>query len=153
MEKVQREQLGDFAKRMLELVPAAREQATLITLEGDLGAGKTTFAQALGKELGVEDVMQSPTYVLMKSYPINYKTFTKLVHIDAYRLNNPQEFNTLKPEEFLNDPKNLVVLEWPQKAGHTLPVPDLTLSFSSQRGEEDSRYIEVTQPRRSDFKI
>lgn len=143
MEKIRLTQVGDFAKRMLELVPAVREQATLITLEGDLGAGKTTFVQALGKELGIQDIIQSPTYVLMKSYPINYKTFTKLVHIDAYRLNDPQEFNTLKPEEFLNDPKNLVVLEWPERVGDLLPNLDLQINFSSDGCAEGERFIEI----------
>lgn len=79
----------------------------------------------------------------MKSYPILYKHFTQLVHIDAYRLNNSTEFATLKPEKFLNDPRALVCVEWPEKVDGALPQPDLTLRFSSEGAGENERYIEI----------
>ena len=86
----------------------------------------------------------------MKSYPIAYKNFTTLVHIDAYRLNNAQEFAALKPEQFLNDPHALVCIEWPERVEGALPKPDVVVHFSSDppAGEagaagEGERYIKV----------
>ncbi len=126
-----------------------KDAATVLALEGNLGAGKTTFVQTLARELGVKDVVQSPTYVLMKNYGLELsgpeattnKKFTKLVHIDAYRLESPEEFDALRPEEFLNDPYALVVVEWPEKLGAKLPKPDMTLSFSADGMTEVERDI------------
>lgn len=154
MEKVLLSELSHFAKRVAQqissLARARGDKAVVVALRGELGAGKTTFAQALGRELGVVDTMQSPTYVLMKSYPIAFKHFTTLLHIDAYRLNAADEFKALKPEEFLGDPHTLVLVEWPERVLGTLPKPDLTIHFSSDppQGEagsagETERYVEI----------
>ncbi len=116
-----------------------------VALSGDLGAGKTTFVQALARALGIAETVQSPTYVLMKSYPIAYRQFTTLIHIDAYRLEKPEEFAALRPEIFLADPTNLVCIEWPEKVGEALPKPDLLLKFSSEGAEEGERYISIEQ--------
>lgn len=143
MEKVKLSELGGFVTQVLSRLPQEKTHAAILALQGDLGAGKTTFVQTLAKELGVGEVVQSPTYVLMKSYPINLGQFKKLVHIDAYRLNNAQEFSALKPETFLNDPSVLVAIEWPERVGEALPKPDLTIKFSSQDAGDGERYIEV----------
>src|ERR1700754_3179272 len=83
VEELDREAEG-FAGR---LVPSA-QGATLVTLTGELGAGKTTFTQSLARALGVTDTVTSPTFVLEKIYslPDSTQGFTRLVHIDAYRL-------------------------------------------------------------------
>jgi tRNA threonylcarbamoyladenosine biosynthesis protein TsaE len=135
--------LNGFAQAVLAQLPAAHDRAVLIALQGDLGAGKTTFVQALAQALGVHEPVQSPTYVLMKSYPISYKEFTKLVHIDAYRLDDPGQFAALKPESFLSDSHALVCVEWPEKAEGALPRPDLLLKFSSDGVPQGERYIEI----------
>jgi tRNA threonylcarbamoyladenosine biosynthesis protein TsaE len=138
-------ELPYFARNVLAVVgmEPQKNAATLIALRGDLGAGKTTFTQALARELGVAETLQSPTYVLMKSYQISNPKFNKLVHIDAYRLNNAQEFAALKPEQFLSDPKVLVVVEWPEKVEEVLPEADITVNFFSHDAGEGERYIEV----------
>ncbi len=156
MEKIKLTQLGSVAERVLNRLPDKKESAVLIALSGELGAGKTTFVQALGRALGVKEPMQSPTYVLMKSYPINYpsnslgagKHFTRLIHIDAYRLASAKEFAALKPELFLKDPANIVCIEWPERVEGALPTPDITLNFSSDLPQgvaggasEEERYI------------
>lgn len=143
MEPVRLEELRSFAGRVLEKLPEKESDATILALQGDLGAGKTTFVQALAGELGITETIQSPTYVLMKSYPIAYKNFTRLVHIDAYRLENPGEFAALKPEQFLSDPKVLVAFEWPERVEGALPKPDLTLKFSLNGVKEGERYISI----------
>lgn len=145
MQKVLLAELGAFAQEALKSLDSARDtsRAALIVLRGDLGAGKTTFVQALAKELGVKDTVQSPTYVLMKSYPIAYKNFTRLVHIDLYRLEKPEEITALQLENYLNDPGALVCIEWPERADNLLPKSDLTIKFSSRSAGEGERYIEV----------
>lgn len=138
-------ELPEFARQVRAQIMRLphKGSATLVYLVGELGAGKTTFTQNLSRELGVTDDVQSPTYVLMKSYELPHGRFTKLVHIDAYRLNSAAEFAALKPEDFLADPAHLVLVEWPGKVEGALPKPDLTLTFSSENAEEKERYIDV----------
>ncbi len=129
-------------------MPKNKDTAVLISLSGELGAGKTTFVQAFAKELGIEPVVQSPTYVLMKSYELPTSShqdlkFTKLVHIDAYRLEKPEHFTALKPETFLSDPKNIVCIEWPERVEGALPTPDLVINFSSEGMKEGERGVEI----------
>lgn len=145
MEKILLKELPYFARNVLAVLSLQerKDSATIVALRGNLGAGKTTFVQALAKELGVRDLLQSPTYVLMKSYPIEFDRFTLLVHIDAYRLEKPEEFRTLKPETFLHNPQVLVLVEWPEKVEGALPEPDMTIEFSSEGAEEGERYIEM----------
>jgi len=145
MQKVLLADLQEFVRGTLERLghPFVKPSATVVALSGELGAGKTTFVQALAKELGVKDTVQSPTYVLMKSYPIAYKNFKQLVHIDLYRLEKPEELAALRPENYISDPKNLLCVEWPERAGKLLPKPDITIKFSSDGTGEGERYIEV----------
>lgn len=142
VESITLNNLESVAKRLLEDIEP-RDRATIIALQGELGAGKTTFVQAIARVLGIEERIQSPTYVLMKSYPVFYKTFSRLIHIDAYRLDVPGEFLALKPEAFLHDPHALVCIEWPENVG-SLIAPHLTIKFSSQGAKEGERYIEIT---------
>lgn len=134
--------LTGVAKTFLVSLVPHPARATLVTLQGDLGAGKTTFVQAVAKELGITQAVQSPTYVLMKKYPVEDPRFTTLVHIDAYRLVSKEEFAALDPEAFLSDPKALVCIEWPERVAGALPAPDRELRFSSEDAEEGERYIE-----------
>lgn len=157
MKRVPLKDLPGFARGVLQSLDFARDKsrAALIALRGDLGAGKTTFVQELAKELGVLETVQSPTYVLMKSYYIPQKSdvayditvgrlpYTRMIHIDAYRLKNAKEFNALKPEAFLNDSRALVLIEWPENIQEALPKPDIVLKFSSSGASERERYIEV----------
>lgn len=141
-------ELPYFARNILAMLMLAepKESATVVALRGELGAGKTTFTQTLARELGVVEPVQSPTYVLMKSYPLNHvganTKFNKLVHIDAYRLEKPEEFDALEPQEFLKDPHTLVLIEWPERVGERLPAPDLTLTLTED-GSSEERDIEV----------
>ncbi len=153
MTRVARNDLPYFARNILSVLMLAQPKAaaTVLALEGDLGAGKTTFVQTLAKELGVATVVQSPTYVLMKSYPLELSgpasevntKFAKLVHIDAYRLESPEEFDALRPQEFLQDPKALVVVEWPERLAGKLQAIDMTLKFSAENLPEGERDIDA----------
>jgi len=146
METILLTELSALAQRVLAQLPHKTSGATLIALVGELGAGKTTFVQALARELGVKEAVQSPTYVLMKRYGIsNHPQFKTLVHIDAYRLEKAEEFAALKPEEFLNDPRALVCIEWPERVRGALPAPDAVLTFSAEGASEKERHIDYAK--------
>ena len=95
--------------------------ATILDLKGDLGAGKTTFVQMLGKELGVVGVMQSPTFVLMKVYKTKNLKFKNLIHIDAYRIEHIDEAKILGLEKLFTEPTNLICIEWSEKIKEVMP--------------------------------
>ncbi len=147
MERVAKENLPVLAKKLLEqaIAKRAKGRATLITLMGDLGAGKTTLVQALARELGVEVAIQSPTYVLMKKYeltPTSAQPFTTLIHIDAYRLADAEEFAALKPASFLLDEDALICIEWPERIKGALPPADVALNLSSENMSDSERGIQ-----------
>lgn len=141
MQKVSLTELRVLANEVLAKLPAG---PALVTLSGELGAGKTTFVQALAKELGVAEPVQSPTYVLMKSYTTTNPRFKKLIHIDLYRLEKPEEFSALKSETFLGDGDTLVCVEWPEKAGGLLPTPTLAIRFSSEDAHSEERNYDIS---------
>lgn len=115
------EDVGLLAKRIVSSLEASHEPA-LVSLSGDLGAGKTTLVQAIARELGITLNVTSPTFVVMKQYAVSGSRFAKLVHIDAYRIENEAELEVLHIPDLLADPSNLVIVEWPEK------VPSYTSS-------------------------
>ena len=93
------------------------DEATIVGLSGHLGAGKTAFTKCIAAELGIAEDVTSPTFVIMKIYPIDpAKGFPwkKLVHIDAYRLEQGRELATIDFEKYAADPDNLILIEWPE---------------------------------------
>lgn len=127
------EKLNLAAKEVLATVRngGQGERAAVLALSGDLGAGKTTFTQYLAKELGVNETVTSPTFVIMKKYPLpNDTQFKYLVHIDAYRLESPEELLVLNLNTELHDKGNLVVIEWAEKVAALLPPYAISLYFT-----------------------
>lgn len=116
----------EFLKTLLP-----RKGACLVTLSGELGAGKTAFTKAVAKELGVEDHVTSPTFVLEKIYQLpEGKPFARLAHIDAYRLKDGSELAALGFDELMSDPDTLVMLEWPEQVRDMLPPPSAALTLA-----------------------
>lgn len=108
------------------------EQATLLALFGDLGAGKTTFVQALAKLLGVTETVTSPTFVIMKNYQTAYPgKFKQLSHLDCYRLETAAELKPLNFAELLKQPSTLVCVEWPERIEALLPEKKLELHINN----------------------
>lgn len=129
--RVSLESLDQYVAAFIPLLPSARTNtACVVGLSGDLGAGKTTFAQALARALGVRSKVTSPTFVIAQRYPIRHPVFESLVHIDAYRL-MPGEEQTIGWGQYLNDPKNLVVVEWPERLGDAFPKSALLVHFET----------------------
>jgi tRNA threonylcarbamoyladenosine biosynthesis protein TsaE len=117
-----------------------KSKAAVLLLEGDLGAGKTTFTQALARELGVSETVISPTFILKKTYQTEDTTFKNLVHVDAYRFGEPKESKVLRIEEDVTDPHTLIVVEWPNNM--TYLKGDAVLQFSVV--DETTRKIDIT---------
>lgn len=90
----------------------------VVTLTGDLGAGKTTLAQAICRGYGVEAAVTSPTYALVHEYE---GTRSPVYHLDLYRLESPAELLQLGFDEIVAAPA-LVLIEWPERAGDRLPA-------------------------------
>jgi tRNA threonylcarbamoyladenosine biosynthesis protein TsaE len=109
------------APALLSTLTPRTDQATLVTLSGELGAGKTTFTQALARALGVEEAVASPTFVIEKIYRLTRQKWQRLIHIDAYRLRFAKELAVLGWEELMKDPGDLIVLEWPEKVPELIP--------------------------------
>ncbi len=110
-----------LAGEWLKSLPEDTAEAVILGLYGNLGSGKTTFTQCLGKELGVEETMTSPTFVIQKIYETKHNHFKRLIHIDAYRLNSAKELQVLNFEELVDNKNNLIVIEWPENVKEILP--------------------------------
>jgi tRNA threonylcarbamoyladenosine biosynthesis protein TsaE len=115
------------------------DKATVIALQGELGAGKTNFAQEVGKILGVSENMHSPTFVIEKIYEIDWHGFKKLIHIDAYRIEKDSEMLHLGWEEIIKESENLVLVEWPENVLNLIPSNARKISF--KHVDENSREI------------
>ena len=100
----------------------------VIALHGDLGAGKTTFVQGLGRGLGVTARVSSPTFALVNEYAA--ACGLRLVHIDTYRLGNAlDEAEAIGLEELLDDPSAIVAIEWAERIAPLLPADHLLLDL------------------------
>ena len=104
---------------------------TTLALHGDLGVGKTTFVQGLAHGMGVREQVTSPTFAIYTVYRGAGRT---LVHLDAYRLENESQVESLLLEEFLVSPWILAV-EWPEKTGGWLSPAALHLTLSIVTGD------------------
>jgi tRNA threonylcarbamoyladenosine biosynthesis protein TsaE len=132
--------MGRDELRPAQFVTIRIMKATVIGLEGELGAGKTYFAQIFGKVLGVKENMPSPTFIIMKSYNIDPAKagrvgagFKKLIHIDAYRLEKDEELLNLGWNDLIEDPENLILIEWPEKVEGIMPKDATRLHFKHER--------------------
>ncbi len=111
IEGVTRTRLAQLARG----VAKALRGGDTISLEGELGSGKTAFVQELAKAMGVKDRVTSPTFVVVKPYKIAVPSLSYLYHVDCYRLQNPQELTKLGLAEILEDPRAVTVIEWGER--------------------------------------
>ncbi len=134
-------ELEQEASSFIQSLAPSASGATLATLSGELGAGKTAFTKAVASALGVEDTVTSPTFVLEKIYLLGSEAskFRRLIHIDAYRLESGEDLSPLGFDELMKDDKNLVLLEWPEKVSDALPIPAAHLTFIAH--DDGSRTI------------
>ncbi|HUG03946.1 MAG TPA: tRNA (adenosine(37)-N6)-threonylcarbamoyltransferase complex ATPase subunit type 1 TsaE [Steroidobacteraceae bacterium] len=110
-------------------LPELRRHSLLLGLSGELGSGKTTLARGLLRALGVAGAIRSPTYTLVEPYETARGT---MHHLDLYRLRDgTTELESLGYRDLRAMP-GLVMVEWPERAGSALGVPDLQATLTTQ---------------------
>jgi tRNA threonylcarbamoyladenosine biosynthesis protein TsaE len=101
-----------------------------VALSGNLGSGKTTLTRGLLRGLGYQGKVKSPTYTLVELYTLSK---LDLYHFDFYRFNDPQEWLDAGFRDYF-EPRNVCVVEWPERAQGLLPTPDLKIALSVEAG-------------------
>jgi len=112
----------DFAKTL--------NKGGIICLYGDLGSGKTTFVQGLARGLGIKSRIISPTFVIIRSHRLKVSTF---YHVDLYRTEVEKDIENLGLEEIMNDPQNIIAIEWAEKLKDYLPEKRIDIEFVSEK--------------------
>lgn len=120
-----------------------------LALTGELGAGKTAFVKGLAKALGIEQIVQSPTFLLMKCYPVRpratHRALRAICHVDAYRIKNERELLAIGLAEHLGDPQTATVIEWADLVPELIPANAIKIKFEhGSNGKE--RVVSISHP-------
>ena len=127
----------DFACELAKSLPCG----SVIALDGNLGAGKTVFARGFARGLGITEPLSSPTYTIIQEYEL--AGGGRLYHMDLYRIANPAAALAFGVDEFLNDPKSYVLVEWPERIASLLPPQTRTVKIEHR--SETTRQITLTK--------
>ncbi len=122
-------ELEEYARIFQSGLIKQKSHATVVGLSGDLGSGKTAFVKSLANILYIQEEVSSPTFVIAKFYTLKDKQWSRLVHVDAYRILHPDELRSLRWSELTHDPKNLIVIEWPELMKELFPKDATLLRF------------------------
>jgi len=122
------------------------DHAFVISLEGDLGGGKTSFMQGFAQGLDLDEKILSPTFIICRKCKLSESSFQYLYHCDYYRL-DPEENKEVGFQDIFSNSQNLVVVEWGNKIKSMLPKLSLVIKFDFK--EKDKRSINIIDP----FKI
>ncbi|HUX73769.1 MAG TPA: tRNA (adenosine(37)-N6)-threonylcarbamoyltransferase complex ATPase subunit type 1 TsaE [Steroidobacteraceae bacterium] len=117
--------------------PQATRACTVVHLHGELGAGKTTCVRGLLQALGAAGPVRSPTYTLVETYPTSRAT---CVHVDLYRLQGGSDVFELGLRDYLL-PGQLLLIEWPERGGSSLPAADLEMALDYADGGRRARLL------------
>lgn len=136
----------DFGQKIGKMNHAP-DKAIVVGLYGDLGAGKTTFMKGFAKYFGVDETIQSPTFVIEKIYELPVSKFQipglgfkHLIHVDAYRIENSQELITLGWNDIVNNRNNLLCIEWPERIIDIMPEH---IKIEFEHSSENERKIKI----------
>ncbi len=124
-----KDELRDAAQQMIEFAKGE----LIWVLNGGMGAGKTTLSKAICAEMGVMDIVQSPTFSIVNEYLTLDEEV--IYHFDFYRLEHPEEALAIGIEEYF-DSGNMCLIEWPQKIGSLLPEEHLAIDIEDLGNEQ-----------------
>ena len=131
------EETQDLAKKLARNI----NPGITISLIGDLGTGKTTFTKGFARQMGIKDHVTSPTFKLISEY--QGKKY-KLNHIDAYRMNGPEDFLNIGGEEYLLSKNCITIIEWGDLLNDILPSKTIRVNFTRIKSPKESRKIEIS---------
>jgi len=116
----------------------------VVAFYGDLGTGKTEFIKGVCEELGVSEIVSSPTYTIVNQYPAetSYGEEVTIYHIDLYRIEDPAELVELGLQEILSDPLGIALIEWAHVAESMVPAVRWDVRLSAL-DDESRRRIEI----------
>lgn len=132
----------DDTKALAERVAGLLKQGDMLCLEGDLGAGKTTFTQFLLRALGVDDYITSPTFNIVNTYQGRVEgKMISLHHFDVYRIGHFEEMYDIGYEEYV-DGESISIVEWPMRIQPLIPKNAIFMTLTL--GEDGTRIAEIT---------
>jgi len=142
----------EIAKKVLKTLAVRTDpRALIVSLEGNLGSGKTTFVQGFARGLGIRQKVSSPTFVVLKRYAIPMRRkrgrtpfSPSLYHIDCYRLRNAREFAGLDFTSIMREPGAVALIEWGDRMRRALPKHALHIRF--RHAKKNSRRIYIPGP-------
>ena len=125
-----------FGMRLALKIPVG----TVIGLKGELGSGKTTFAQGFAKGLGINDHVTSPTFKIVSEYD---GESCALFHVDCYRLNDYIEFISIDAERLLYPEDGITLIEWADRIEETIPEHCPCINFKMDDDSENHRVVKL----------
>jgi len=135
---------ADQTREVGQAVASMLQPRDTVVLTGDLGAGKTTLVQGIGRGLGVEDHVASPTFTLVREYSGRLD----IAHVDVYRLERIQDVVDLALDE-LGGPERVLLIEWGDAISDLLPEDRLRVELTTERADAETRRIVMTPQGRS----
>ncbi len=132
----------DFAQK----IATKLNKNDIITLSGDLGAGKTKFTEGILKYFDLQQEISSPTFTIVNKYE---KNNIIIYHLDLYRLNNIEEFLNIGGEEYLNN--GICIIEWAEIIQNILPKDHIRIEFNKNSNNDNMRKIIIHSPNRNLF--
>ena len=131
-----------------EQIAAQFQPGDVITLEGDLGAGKTEFVKGVCRYFEVSDLVTSPTFSIINQYDGTMAGGepVKLYHVDLYRIDSPAELAEVGFDDMVFTPNAIKLIEWPEKAGDRMPERHWKIVIEQDEESDDARLITVHEP-------
>ncbi len=152
--------LGEKLAREIAAAAPRRNKkkgALVFALQGELGAGKTTFVQGFFGGLGLRKRAPSPTFIIMRRHalprrkgrhrnPRGTRAFSNVFHVDAYRLKKAADLKMLGVKDIAADPANIILVEWADRVRSIIPKNAQWLRFEHGKRENERRIIMKQQP-------
>jgi tRNA threonylcarbamoyladenosine biosynthesis protein TsaE len=117
-----------LAQKLIKTI-FAKEKNLFLLLSGPLGSGKTKFCQGIGKALEIKEKIKSPSFVIIKRYPLKNQKWKNFYHIDLFRIKSLKEVLNIQIKDILKQNSKIVAIEWPKSIEKILPKPYFKIKF------------------------